>query len=284
MHTKDPSTQAYIAGTLGTKWLFDFSATANAPAGTSKLYYWKSLTPPTAALIAAVPAGSVWYPFGEANRTYTPTQLVAPYHDFYAAIKAADPTAKVTGPSMLNWGFTCEGCGGYTSGQTWMNSFRNEYRTTYSVSELPFDIWAIDVYPIDWVTLPTTNAQRAIDQIAGMRSYMDAVGINKPIWVTELGLHWGYSEMEIRSGETYPWWPKGTYREDLVVSYFNTLYTWLEGNSTSLKIEKWFTFQTYANLNIGNEGGYNGMTMFDGPSIGAGLTPVGLNYKNWVAN
>ena len=224
MHTKDLATQTDISTTLGTKWHLDFSATTGTPAGTSKPLYWRLLTPPTASQINSVPAGSVWYPFGEANRTYTTAQRVAPYHDFYAAIKAVDPKAKVTSPSMLNWDFTCIACGGYTSGHVWLDDFRTKYLAAYR-EDVPFDIWAIDVYPIDWVTFPTTNAQRAIDQMTGMRSNMAALLISKPIWVTGIGLHWGYSEMEIRDSETYHFWPKGTYREDLVLAYFNTLYT-----------------------------------------------------------
>ena len=237
---------------------------------------------PSAAEVAAIATqtpGAVWYLHGEANRQWPAAEGVEPWRDMYMLIKAADPTAKVTSPSMLNWDFTCIGCGGYTSGHEWMNQFRLEWDIRYG-GEPPFDVWEIDTYPLDWLNLPTDNHQIVIDQVQGMRDYMNtfAVHAGKPIWITELSLHWGWDGLQFdEQGFAIP---GGTYQTERVIGYFAKVYDWLEANSAALNVERWFTFITYADLLTGNSGAYSGPSLFDGPDQGAGLTVVGEFYKS----
>ena len=66
------------------------------------------------------------------------------------------------------------------------------------------DYWAIDVYPIIWddAQLPTTRSDIVIDQISGYRTYLDTMPseVDKPIIVTEVGLHWGFDGITYSSG------------------------------------------------------------------------------------
>jgi hypothetical protein len=288
LHTDDVSKQGYFMQQLGSRWILDFTPNPSRPAGMSKVIYWGNVSMPTNAEISSIVTsapGSVWYLFGEANRRHpNVNEVIATYHDLYAAIKAADPTAKVTSPSVLNWRFTCTLCGGYKSGETWMIEFRAAYLQAYG-QEPPFDIWAIDVYPIDWdrpinQNLPTTDAPLAIAQVADMRTYMSGLPAHsaKPIWITELGLLWGYDQINLNG-----FCPAGTYQTSAVVAYFNALYAWLGANAESKNIEKWFVFKSYHNLTECNESAYAGASLFNGSEPGATLSATGQAFKDAAA-
>jgi hypothetical protein len=240
--------------------------------------------------IADLSPGSIWYVVGEPNRRYgyAASEIVTQIHDLYAEIKAADPTAKITSPSILNWEFTCNGCSGYQKGSEWLDQFRVEYLTQYGV-EPPIDIWAIDIYPLDWWNLPTVDHQLVIDQVNGMRHYLNASGHpNDPIWITEMGLHWGWDGMLFPGQEGYdsscdPYpQPAGTYQTEQVIGYLDAVFDWLDANAASKKIEKWFMLSTYENVITCNSGYYAGMTIFDDPDIGASLTEVGEFFRDRV--
>ena len=169
-----------------------------------------------------------------------------------------------------------------------MDEFRSAYLTQYGV-EPPIDIWAIDVYPLDWWNLPTVDHQLAIDQVNGLRQYLDSVGQqNKPIWITELGLHWGWDAMLFSIDEGYdsscdPYpQPTGTYQTAQVIGYLDAVFDWLDANTASKKIEKWFLLSTYENVITCNSGSYAGITFFDGPGVGANLTDVGQFFRDRV--
>ena len=243
--------------------------------------------------------GATWYIVGEPNRRagYGASDIVSQLHDLYTAIKEADPTAKITSPSILNWDFTCLGCvslipcweGGYQSGRLWVEQFRSEYLSRYG-TEPPVDIWAIDVYPLDWCNRPTVNAQIAIDQIAAMRAYLDDIPEqrNKPIWITEFALHWGWDDWQwgvpgcnTPDGRPLPS-PAGTYQTEQVIQYLRTVFDWLEANAHDMDIERWFTFISYQDITKCNNGAYAGLSLFDGPDPGASLTEVGVFFRNRV--
>ncbi len=249
-------------------------------------------------MVAQAP-GAVWYIVGEPNRRagYAAGDIVDQLHDLYVAIKAADPTALITSPSVLNWDFTClrpeyHGCSWDLSGREWVEEFRGTYLATYG-EEPPVDIWAIDAYPLDWINLPTVNAQIPIDQISGLRQYLDTIPAHqgKPIWVTEFSLHWGY---DCPDPSNRPWSclvfteegigppADAVYQEDAVIQYLTTVYDWLEENATPLNIERWLTFTSYRDLAAPNAAGFAGLTLFDGPAPGAHLTPVGEFFANRV--
>lgn len=294
MHTQDPATQQRFLDVLGTEWFLDWGSNVDIiPNGHEKLIPILSLPAPSPQRIQEIAQqapGSVWYIVGEPNRRagYGASDIVVQLHDLYMEIKAADPTAKITSPSILNWEFTCNGCSGYQKGSEWLDQFRAAYLTQYGV-EPPIDIWAIDVYPIDWLNLPTVDHQLAIDQVNDMRQYLNAVGQqDKPIWITELGLHWGWDAMLFPGDEGYddscdglPQ-PAGTYQTQKVIEYLDGVFDWLDANAASKKIEKWFMFTTYRDITTCSSDAYAGLTLFDSPELGANLTPVGKFFRDRV--
>lgn len=122
---------------------------SDVPAGTRKILYLSSVIPvPTQQIqtAAALAPGSVWYVLGEPNSHNTAVEdVIVGLHDTYEAIRQADPSALITSPSILNFGFTCTNCGGYQAGGSWINSFRAQYFDIYG-EEPPIDIWAIDLF------------------------------------------------------------------------------------------------------------------------------------------
>jgi hypothetical protein len=294
VHTSDPVAQQWFLDTLDTKWFLDWNSSMDViPSGHEKLITIGSLPGPSAQTIqdiVEVAPGSVWYIVGEPNRRsgYGATAIVAQLHNLYTAIKTADPTARITSPSILNWEFTCVGCGGFQNGREWVTEFRAEYSSQYGM-EPPWDILAIDVYPLDWWTLPTVNAQLSIAQVNDMRAYLDSTELSdKPIWITELGVHWGYDSMLFPADEGYDIscgglpQPTGAYQTQAVINYLNEVFNWLDANASSHTIEKWFLFTTYSNITTCNPSAYAGLTLFDGPDVGAALTEVGQFFKNRV--
>ena len=292
-HTANPVRQQWFLDTLGTNWFLDFTSRVEIiPTGHKKLIYIGDLPGPTSQEIQEMvqqAPGSVWYIVGEPNRRagYGAGDIVAQLHDLYLEIKAVDPTAKITSPSVLNWEFTCNGCSGFQKGSEWVDEFRAAYLTQYG-EEPPVDIWAIDVYPLDWLNRPTVDHQLAIDQVNGLRLYLDAVGQqDKPIWITELGLHWGWDDWEWFvegcevDGNPIPS-PAGTYQTDQVIGYLGAIFDWLDANAASKNIEKWFLLSTYENIETCNSSAYAGLTLFDGPHIGAKLTEVGEFFRDRV--
>ena len=195
---------------LGVTWYIDYTAdTSNIPAGRKKVIYINSVNPVPLQQInsaAAARPGSVWYVLGEPNaHGVSVADVVVGLHGTYAASRAADPSALITSPSLLNFDFTCTGCGGIPSGRSWVEEFRSTYKSLYGV-EPPVDIWAIDVFPIIWpapfssapvsTAFPTVRDDIVTNDITAFRSYLSAIPAQagKPIWVTEFGLHWGFSD------------------------------------------------------------------------------------------
>ena len=64
---------------------------------------------------------------GEPNIFYSVDDLIEDLRYYYTEIKSVVSTARITGPAILNWDFTCIGCGGCQSGQSWMNGLVNRY-------------------------------------------------------------------------------------------------------------------------------------------------------------
>lgn len=287
LHTKKAEEQEWFLSTLGTQWFIDYTSNGTlVPEGHDKVLY---VDPPSAlsmeevrSLAQAAP-GAVWYIMGEPNRRagFEVVQVIEELHDLYQVIREADPRARITSPSVLNWDFTCGGCGGFTSGHEWVDEFRIEYLARYG-EEPPIDIWAIDAYPIDWNSLPTVNSQLVIDQIMGMRSYLDGIPEqrDKPIWITEFGLHWGWDDWLFGVEGCVAPTPAGTYQTDAVLGYLTTAFDWLDANAESQGIGKWFTFVSYADITRCRDDAFAGLTLFDGSKPGAELTEVGTFFKD----
>ena len=289
VHTKDPVEQKWFLDALETQWFLDYTSNVDSiPAGYDKLIYIGSLPFPSAEKvrrIAQLAPGAVWYIVGEPNRRagYSASEIVEQLHDLYEAVQRADPSALITSPSVLNWDFTCNGCVGYQSGHFWVDDFRREYLERYG-EEPPVDIWALDAYPLDWFNFPTVDAQIPIEQISGLRTYLDAIPEhrNKPIWVTELSLHWGWDDRVFGEEGCNSASPTGTYQTAKVIEYLRTVFDWLEANSDAKQIERWFLYITYANIDQCRSDSYAGLTLFDGPEMGATLTEVGNFVRNRI--
>jgi hypothetical protein len=63
-----------------------------------------------------------------------------------------------------------------------------------------------------------------------------------------------------------------------------TIYDWLEANSASLNIQRWFQFFSYQNLTTCNTGAYAGISLFSSPQTGAPLSTTGEYFRNRVLN
>jgi hypothetical protein len=319
LHTQASGDVQTILSTLGVTWYHDFGRSLEGiPPGKKKVIAIPGLPGPSAAEIQAIVShpsgagvGAVWYILGEPNKepAYAdPVPIVGQLRDLYTAIKAADPTALITSPAVLNWSFTCNGCGayaapalpaacqstgtpastsgGYLAGCVWMHQFLTAYQAAYGQSP-PIDIWAIDVYPLDFTSVPTASsghAATALVQLVNMRSYMNANGYAaKPIWIMELSLHWGWDQV---AGQLLAqhfinglWTPCGTYRTDMIIDYFRSVYNFLESNP-GLNVQRWFSFQTYQDVSTPNASATNGVSIFTTQSPSSSLTPFGQYFVN----
>jgi hypothetical protein len=265
-------------------------------------------------MVQALP-GSYWYMWGEVNRYVymTPTRFAPVFKYFSSQIRAADPTAKIIAPSLLNWDFTCIGClwdtscgdlvgTGYRCGKSWVagdatvnyEGFISAYESRYG-EKPPVDVWSIDLYPIDWENTPNNDPEKkasfkgqefmhweiVVQQLQGMRQYLDTLAeyVDTPIWINEIAIHVGYDDWK---WDPYPQQlkPVGDYNWDKMSDYLIKTLDWLEANAASHKIEKWFFFTTYRDIKKVGPDGYMGIIFFDGPQVGASLNCLGELYRS----
>ncbi|MBN4059413.1 hypothetical protein JYT32_00685, partial [Dehalococcoides mccartyi] len=239
--------------------------------------------------IVDIAPGAIWYVSGEPNVRYSVDDLIEDLRYYYLEIKNVDPSARITSPSVLNWDFTCYGCRGYQSGRSWMTEFVSRYQDLYAALP-PWDIWAIDLYPLDWQNFPNTGYAPEIiqqytpgsppggesipaKQLRAYREYIDSLSgkSGQPIIVTELGIHWGWSEISFGVEGCSAGSPAGEYRPLVVRDYFESVFTWLENNASSYNIERWFTYTTYSDIAKCRADGYSGMSLLDSPGTGSQL-------------
>jgi hypothetical protein len=241
------------------------------------------------------PPNTYWYFGGESNRhpNISGAKFAHVFHYYYTHLKIGDPNAKIIGPSILNWGYTCIGCGGlvdcggfslsgYRCGKAWLNEFISTYESSYG-QKPPVDVWAIDVYPLDWWQTPNSSAhaQIAINQLIGMRGFLDSIPgyVNTPIWITELGVHVGYDSWRLGADDNLE--PVGKYHWDKMSDYLNVVLDWLLGTGSSIyRIDKWFFMMTWTDIvNLSAGTGYMGVIFFDGPTSVSQLNCLGQIYK-----
>jgi hypothetical protein len=228
--------------------------------------YWLIGNEPN--VVESSPAG-----FGNAS----PDTYAAAINFYARELKGADPSAMLVGPSVLNWDFTCNGCPGYPQGKDWTVRMRDAYVRRYG-AEPPLDVWALHTYELDWVNLPNGNAQRHIDQILGLRSWLDSIpGLSgAPIWISEMGLHWAYAGIEFKDSVIYP---VGDYDWDHVEDFMRSLFGWLNDNADQYNIQKWFLFTAYAGSAESYESVYGGIQLMDGPEADATINRLGKLYR-----
>jgi hypothetical protein len=290
------SVESRALSVLGvTEYINYTMTTGGVPAGKRKVLYVSSVSPIPVLQIqqaAAAAPGSVWYVLGEPNaHGRTVEDVIVGLHDTYAVIKQSDPTALITSPSILNFGFSCINCAGYPPGGSWIYDFREQYVEIYGVDP-PIDIWAIDVFPIVWPganhpvsqAFPTVRHDIVIEQIEDYREWIDfyPASQGKPIWITEFGLHWGFSDWDTDAPGCDTPAPAGVYETDKVKQYLREVYTWLENNADEMNIERWFTFATYRDLSACQSDSANGLSLLDSPGPNGNLTEIGQFFKDWV--
>jgi hypothetical protein len=286
---------------LGVKWFIDYKPDPRgAPPGTKRVPYIKvkqGTTRIAADLVteyaASVP-GSAWYIGGETN---VPAQdgisesaYVVEFDYYEQLIRAADPTAVILGPSVLNWDFTCVGCGGYQSGHDWMQNFVTAYAIAHGGDSPPIDAWALDAYPLTWSAsaeypnpLPMTEWELVTEQIVGMRDFLesDVPGhADTPIWVTEVASHWAYDSLGWDGANIGI--PDTPYRWDLMDEYVGNLAEWLNSNGDLYKIDRWFFYRGYIEIANHAKFGYAGIYLFETGDTGAALTPTGEVYRDFA--
>jgi len=192
-------------------------------------------------------------------------------------IRDADPTARLVGPNVLNWAHTCEGCPGFTPGRDWTLQMRTAYVARYG-TEPPFDVWSLHAYDLDWSALPQGNAARQIEQIQGLRDWLDSLpGLHgRPIWITELGLLWAYPGITWREGRASP---VGEYDYERVEAYLRAILGWLSDNAERLVIERWFLWVVSWQRPEPWQTVWTGIRLMDGPAPDAPINRLGRLYQ-----
>lgn len=208
----------------------------------------------------------------------TPDQYVTALEYYARVIRSEDATAKLVGPNVLNWSYTCDNCGGFRPGREWTDAMRDSYRARFN-QEPPLDIWSVHPYDLDWVHLPNGNAALQIAQIQGLRDWLDAIPAlqGAPVWVTEIGFHWAYPGIEKRPDGLY--YPVGAFDYDHAEQWMRTVFGWLDANAESQHIEKWFLWLTYTNVLEDWMGEWPSPRLLDGPSVSAPINRLGRLYQ-----
>jgi hypothetical protein len=290
---------SYRLGQLAVSWFIDYNADPRtAPNGTNKVPFVSvkpgktRLTPADILTFTSAAPGSYWYIGGEPNVPQqdgiSPQAYVDEIDYYVTQIRGVDPTAKIMGPSILNWDFTCTGCGGFTSGEDWMREFVNAYAFSHAGAAPPFDVWAIDVYPLTWTQLPMTNWQLVRDQLVGYRQFLrDEVPghADTPIWITEIASHWGYDSFEFVDGALSI--PVGkNVQDDFLwdeeIVYMDGIIGWLRDNSDNQNIDRWFFYKDWVDITKDASRGYAGIHFFESDEDDAALNPLGTVYRAWA--
>ena len=289
----------YRLDQLGVDWFIDYSPDPRtAPAGTTKVPFVSvkpgkaRLTPSDIAVFTTAAPGSTWYIGGEPNVPeqdgISPEAYVIELDYYLAEIRGADPTAKIMGPSILNWDFTCSGCGDFQSGKSWLEQFIDTYVFSHDGNPPPVDVWAIDVYPLTWDELPMTNWQIVRDQLIGFRQFLrDKVPghANTPIWVTEIASHWGFDGLEfidgvisIPAGQDF----QDDFLWDEMIEFMDGIIGWMQDNAEAQNIGRWFFYKDWVDISQSASGGYAGIHLFESRADGAALNPLGQVYRDYA--
>ena len=174
----------------------------------------------------------------------------------------------------------------------WLKDFIAAYEALEN-KKPEVDVWAIDVYPIDWTNTPNNDPAQPItfkgntishstlvtQQLEGMRQYLNTVPeyVNTPIWITKIAIHAGYDGWDF--GPNSRLVPDGDYHWDAMSSYMIEVLDWLETNASSKKIDKWFFFTTWRDIVELEPDGYMGTILFDGPDQGSSVNCLGEIYR-----
>ncbi len=235
--------------------------------------------------LSAAPPGGYWLMGTEVNvdgiEQTTPARYAQEYETAKNLIHAKDPTAKMVGPNILNWNYTCNGCPGYQQADGWTKQMMQEYRQLYG-HEIDFDVWGIHTYGLNWNKLPMTDYQQDISQVTAFREFLKTqpAQANKPIWITEFGVIWGYDRLNWQQDSTGKWiaLPAGTYQKQALVDYLTRYTEWLVTEGPKYNVEKWFLYGS-AGIPEAYTTTFSGINLFDGLTPGSKLTDFGQLYR-----
>jgi hypothetical protein len=232
---------------------------------------------------AAAAPGGVWLIGNEPNVPGQDDVSPQAFADFLAqvasAVRQADPAAVLVGPNVLNWDKTCTGCPGYGQGLAWSEAFLASYVEQYG--PLPLDVWGMHAYSLDWDRLPLVDAAADQSQLAAARAWLDAKGLNLPIWLTEFGVIWGFEGVEWiqRPDGRYVAEPRGEFRTDLMAEYLDQMFGWLTGPGAAARVERWYLYATAPPPEPWSDT-LGGIALLDPGSLA--LTGFGERYRAWA--
>ncbi len=236
-------------------------------------------------LLADAPAGSYWLigtePNVDGQDDISPAGYAHEYEFIKNMIRAKDPTAIMIGPNALNWNYTCNGCPGYNQADGWTRQLLQEYRQLYG-HEIDFDVWGIHTYGLNWNKLPLTDYQQDISQVVAFREFLKTqpAQANKPIWITEFGVIWGYDGIEWKQDNTGNWIaiPTGTYQKQALINYLNYYTDWLVTEGPRYGVKQWFLYAS-AGIPESYTTTFSGINLFDGLTPESKLTDFGQLYR-----
>jgi len=262
--------------------------------------------------VAAARPGSYWLVGNEPNvggQDYDTTkdlqanaaEYATTYKRYRDVILAVDPTASFVVGNMLNHTTTCTNCIGIPSGRSFLDAFRSEYIQRFG-TPAPVDVWGLHVYVIDWDRPPMTDTVEPLGNIADFRQYVSSIAGEsaKPIWITEMGIIWGFQDWCFRipltgaitrncsggDGQVHPRYPGQPaivfpFAQAQAELWLTTMLDYFLSNAASLRLDRWFLYTAYGfpdpYTNV-----YAGVQVLESDAIDAPLTRIGQLFRGRI--
>ncbi len=233
---------------LGPVWYLDYDYRGSSLGDHRRILLVDPKSKMESVVALARTRGGQWWQIGnepnDPNQdNLTPAEYAQVYHDFYYALRRADPTAQIlpAGLADADW--------------TWAEAFRNAYRRAFG--QFPkTDGWSIHNYLLE-------TCEGAWDvaafqaRITSFRDWMSKIGDgSKPLFLTEFGVLYGDGCCGCPVAQ-----PSET------VEYIRSTTRWL-ASTDYVQAWAWFAVKT--------DGRYNG-DLFDGSGQ---ITGFGIAYRD----
>lgn len=236
-------------------------------------------------LVRSLPPGSYWLIGNEPNvpgqDEASPAQYASQYQALKNTIRQVDPSAKMVGPNVLNWNYTCDGCVGYAQADGWVSQMMQAYRQQTG-QEIDFDVWGIHTYGLNWNHLPLANYQQDISQVIALRNALNGLPgqAGKPIWISEFGVIWGYSGLTFYEDGpgNFKIAPAGNFEQQALLNYVGGYADWLLANAENYKVERWFLYTSFG-LPEPYTNTFTGISLLNGQTANSQLTVFGELYR-----